>query len=115
MIIFFILGLVLGALVVIFAFQNSDIISVAFMGWQLDGSLSIILALSVLTGILIAFLLTLPKLISNYFQYRSLRKKNEELQEELRKQKELTVFANKHAPTQTNISHIEESSIIHTQ
>lgn len=115
MFIFFILGLVLGALAVIFAFQNSDIISVVFMGWQLDGSLSVILALSVLTGILIALLLTLPELINNYFQYRSLIKKNLELQDELRKQKELTLFAKKHAPTDTEISHIEEGSIIHTQ
>jgi putative membrane protein len=115
MIIFFILGLVLGALAVIFAFQNSDIISVVFMGWHIDGSLSVILALSVLTGILIALLLTLPELITNYFQYRSLRKKNLELQEELRKQKELALFANKHAPTESEISHIEEGSITHNQ
>ncbi len=113
MIIFFILGALLGGVAVIFAFQNIEMVSVTFLSWQIDGSLSVVLALSVLTGILIALLLTLPELISHYFQYRVLLKKNKDLEEELRKQKELTLFAAKHPPTSLDITHIEEGATTH--
>ncbi len=112
MIIFFIIGALLGGVAVIFAFQNIEMVSVSFLAWQINGSLSVVLALSVLAGIAIALLLTLPELITNYFQYRALQKKNKELEEELRKQKELTVFAAKHAPTAAEISHIENGASI---
>jgi len=111
MIIFFILGALLGATAIIFAFQNSAVVSVIFLGWQIDGSLSVVLALSVLSGVLIALLLTLPELISSYFQYKALEKKNKILEEDLRKQKELTIFAKKDMPTESDISHIERGAI----
>lgn len=111
MIIFFIVGLLLGAAAVAFALQNTAIVAVTFLGWQLEGSLSIVLALTILSGILIALLLTLPELISNYFQFRSLKKKYHAIEEELKKQRELTFFAKKQSPTPADISHIEHGAI----
>jgi len=93
MIILFIIGLLLGAVSVIFALQNIDIITVTFFSWHLTGSLALILLLTIATGILITVLLVLPGSIRNYFRYKKLEKENRKLIEELRKQKELTVFA----------------------
>jgi putative membrane protein len=111
MIIFFILGLLLGGVAVIFALQNIGMVSIVFLGWQLEGSLAVVLSLSVLLGIVIALLLTLPELMSNYFQNRSLLNRNRELEEDLRKQKELTHFAKTNPPTPEAITHIEQGAI----
>ena len=110
MIILFILGLVLGALAVIFALQNITTITVSFFVWQLEGSLALILALAFLTGIVATLLIILPESVNNYFNYRKLRKENEKLEEDLRKQKELTTFAKHTPPTPEIIVKIEEGA-----
>ena len=56
-------------------------------------------------------LLLLPEFISNFFKYKSLKKENEKLAEELRKQKELTIFAKQVTPTSEEISKIEQGAI----
>lgn len=108
MIILFILGLILGAVSVAFTLQNTAVITVNFLSWQLTGSLALILSLAIASGILIAFLLTLPESISNYLRYRRVMKENKRLEEDLRRQKELTVFAKNTPPTPEEISKIEE-------
>ena len=110
MIILFIIGLLLGAVAVIFALQNIEIITVSFFSWHLTGSLALILFLTIITGIIITVLLILPESINNYFKYRSLVKDNQKLEEELRKQKELTVFAKKVLPTEEIITKIEQGN-----
>lgn len=111
MIIFFILGLLLGGISVIFALQNELIVTVAFFQWQLTGPLSVILISAIISGIVITLLILLPESVSNYFKYRSLKKEIEKLHEELRKQKELTVFAKNSPPTEENIVKIEHGAI----
>jgi uncharacterized integral membrane protein len=93
MIILFIFGLVIGAVAVIFALQNIDVITITFFSWHMTGSLALILILAIIVGIIITVLLLLPGSVANYFKYKSLEKENKKLEEELRKQKELTVFA----------------------
>lgn len=109
--ILFIIGVVLGGLTVMFALQNIDVVTVSFFAWHLDGSLSLILMLATLAGIIIAFLMILPESVSGYFRYRALRRENARLEEELRKQKELTHFARKEAATPDAIAHIENGAI----
>ena len=113
MFIFFILGLILGGVAVVFALQNIEVITVIFFGWQVVGSLSLILLLTMLVGVLVTLLILLPKSIGDYFKYKKLKKENTELSEELRKQKELTVFAKITPPTPKNISDIEYGAISH--
>lgn len=108
MIILFIVGLLLGAVAVVFALQNIDIITVTFFSWHLTGSLALILSLAIGTGVLITILLVLPESIKNYFKYRNLQKEYQRLEEELRKQKELTTFAKKVPPTDEEIRKIEQ-------
>lgn len=114
MIILFIVGLLLGAAAVIFALQNVAVITVTFFSWQLTGSLSLILLLTITSGILITIFLLLPEFINNYFRYKNLKKENKNLEEELRKQKELTVFAKHTPPTDEEISKIEHGAIDNT-
>lgn len=111
MIILFIIGLLLGAVAVIFTLQNIAVITVTFFSWHLTGSLALILSLAIGIGILITGLLVIPESIKNYFRYRSLKKDINRLEEELRKQKELTVFAKDTPPTEKEISNIENGAI----
>jgi uncharacterized integral membrane protein len=112
MIILFILGLLLGAVAVVFALQNVVVITVSFFSWQLTGSLALILLIAITSGVMIAAFLLVPEFVSNYFTNRRLRKENKVLEEELRKQKELTAFAKNTPPTATEISKIEQGATI---
>lgn len=108
MIIFLIIGILLGAVSVMFAFQNVAVITVSFFSWQLTGPLAYVLILAITAGILVAVLFLLPESVSNHFKYRKLKKENERLEDELRKQKELTVFAKHTPPTDAEIKRIED-------
>ncbi len=111
MIIFFVLGIVLGGVAVIFALQNIAVISVSFFTWQIEGSLAVILLTTVLVGIVATLLVLLPESISGYFKYKRLERENTKLAEELRRQKELTMFAKTTAPTPEVIARIENGAI----
>ena len=107
-----IFGVILGAIAVIFALQNITVITVTFFTWQIEGSLALILMATLGMGILTALFIILPESIRNYFRYKNLKKENESLEEELRKQKELTVFAKTTSPTPEAIAKIEEGESI---
>lgn len=113
MIILFILGLLLGAVAVVFSLQNIEVATITFFNWHFTGPLSVILLLSILVGVSIVLLILLPGSIKSYFRYRKLIKENSRLEEELRKQKEKTVFAKTVPPTQEDIEKIEEGVIDH--
>ncbi|MEK7588987.1 MAG: LapA family protein [Patescibacteria group bacterium] len=108
MIIFFVVGILLGVVAVFFALQNVSVITVSFFSWQITGSLALILSAAIFSGILITTLLLLPESITSYFRYRSLKKSYIKLQEELRKQKELTTFAAIKPATPEDIAVIEK-------
>ncbi len=94
----------------VFALQNIAVITVTFFSYHLTGSLALILSLAIGAGALVVTLILLPEFIGNYFKYRNLKKENEKLAEELRKQKELTVFAKQVPPTEEIVSRIEEGA-----
>ena len=106
-----ILGIILGALSVTFALQNIAVITVSFFHWQLSGSLSLILLLAVLMGVLITLLIILPESIRNYFKYKNLQHENKKLADDLQKQKELTFFAKKATASPETIEKIEQGAI----
>lgn len=111
MIILFILGLVLGGVAVIFALENITLITVTFFHWQITGSLALILISAIVAGVCVTLLLLLPESISNYFQYKKLAKEVDRLEEELRKQKALTLFAKTMSPPSTTIQQIEKGEL----
>lgn len=114
MLILFILGLVLGGVAVLFALQNVTVVTVAFFQWQITGSLAIVLLTAIVVGVLTTLLILLPRSISEYLSYRRLLKELDRLQEELRKQKTLTLFAKTTPPTPEIIENIEKGAIAST-
>ena len=83
MILFIILGILLGALAVIFALQNIMTITVAFLSWHITGSLAVILFVALIAGVLTSLLISLPGLFKNYMLFCELKKQNKALQDEL--------------------------------
>ena len=115
MIFFLILGILLGAFSVFFALQNTAIITVTFFSWQFQGSLALILLMALATGILISLLMVLPESIVSYFRYKALKKELVKLEEALRKQKELTVFAKMTPATPEELDKLDKGVIAHPQ
>lgn len=93
MIIFFILGIVLGGISVVFVLQNVTVITVTFFTWHITASLALVLIASIISGIIITLFLLLPESIGNYFKFKMLERENQKLKDELRHQKESVVFA----------------------
>lgn len=83
MIIFLLIGLILGIALIIFAVQNITTITVAFLGWQIEGSLAFILILAAFAGALITMLVFLPDIVKKNVRLFRLRSKAQKLEEEL--------------------------------
>ena len=111
MIIFLVLGIILGAAAVIFALQNTAIITVSFFTYHFQGSLALVLIMTVLVGVVVSLLIVLPDSIKSHFKYRSLQKSYAKLEEDLRKQKELTVFAKQTPATPAELERIDNGAI----
>ncbi len=83
MIFFLILGVILGAVSIIFILQNVDTVSVAFFSYHLTGSLALILFLALFAGVVITILMLLPGFVSDEFRVAKLKKANDDLAAEL--------------------------------
>jgi uncharacterized integral membrane protein len=83
MFIFLIIGVLVGAVTVIFAFQNITTITVAFLAWKLTGSLALILILAVISGLAISTLFAMPGIIKGHFQTMALKKQVKKLEDDL--------------------------------
>jgi uncharacterized integral membrane protein len=82
MVLFLIVGLIIGAVSVVFVLQNIVSITVTFLTWQLTGSLAVILLAALIAGMLIASLIVLPSLIKAEWQIRVYRKRLKQLEDE---------------------------------
>ena len=89
MFLFLILGLLLGAISVIFVLQNITDATVTFLVWQIHGSLALILLLALLSGVCISLLMYIPESIRSHFTVSALKKKNKKLEEDLINQKKV--------------------------
>lgn len=58
--ILFIFSLVIAFLVILFALQNVDPVTIKFLVWEIEGSLALVLIITLLAGALISYLATLP-------------------------------------------------------
>lgn len=84
----FIIGLLIGAAVVLFILQNIIPITVTFLVWQFTGTVALLVLFAAVAGILIGLLLALPALVSKGFQYSSLKKQTKKLAEDLEDHKQ---------------------------
>jgi len=86
MIIFVILGALLGVISAIFVLQNITPVTVTFFSMHLDGSLAVMLFLSLLSGVAITLLFLLPSLIRDGFRMSRLKKQVRTLEDTLDRQ-----------------------------
>lgn len=80
---FLILGIVLGIIAVLFVLQNTGLVTVVFASWQLEGSLALILILTLITGIVVTLLVLLPSFIEDALALSAARKTLRTLEKEL--------------------------------
>lgn len=82
MIIFLILGALLGILSLAFVGQNVTPVTVTFLSMQFEGSLAFVLFLAFGSGILMTLLFLLPSFIRDEWRFSRLRKKARTLEAE---------------------------------
>lgn len=98
----FIIGIILGAGVVVFVLQNVAAVSVSFLSWQFDGSLALIVILAILLGMIISWLLAIPDLL----RLSDLKTHNNKLQ------KDLDVHRQKLSETEGKLSQAETPVVV---
>jgi putative membrane protein len=81
--IFLIIALIIIALAVIFAVQNTAVITVSFFFWTYQGSLAIVLLVALCAGALISLLFSLPTILRDKWRIRSHKKKLAEVETSL--------------------------------
>lgn len=81
--IFIIIALVIAVLAVIFALQNTMVVTVTFLLWSFNGSLALVLLFSVLVGVLISLLASLPGLIKGRWSNAGQKKRLTSLEADL--------------------------------
>jgi putative membrane protein len=80
---FLFVGLIIGGAAVLFILQNITPVAVSFFSFHLNGSLSVILLLSLLTGMLVSVLILLPSFIKAEWRLRKLIKENKKLRDDM--------------------------------
>ena len=83
MIFFLVVGIILGAVSVMFILQNAMPITVTFLAWHFSGSLSLVLFAAVISGIVITLLVLLPSFIADDAHVAVLKNQKRELEREL--------------------------------
>lgn len=84
----FIIGLLLGAAVVLFILQNVVPVTVTFLVWQFSGTIAVLVLLAVIAGVLIGLMLALPAILNKEFKNASLKKTNKQLENDLEEHKQ---------------------------
>lgn len=83
MILFILLGAVLGAVSVVFVLQNITPVTVTFLSWQIEGSMAVVLFLALMAGVFITLLMLLPGLIRDELRYAELKRQKGRAEDEL--------------------------------
>jgi len=86
--IFIFLALIIAIIAVIFALQNTLIVTVSFIIWKFTGSLALVLLLALAVGALISFLASLPAIVRGKWSLRSLRKQASKLESSITEHKQ---------------------------
>lgn len=79
--IFLILSLVIAFALVLFAVQNSSIVTVSFLSFNYSGSLAMILVVVFASGLLTGILLSLPSLLKKSSSLREQKRRMKQLEE----------------------------------
>lgn len=83
MILSLIIGVLLGAAAVVFAFENTEIVSLTYLGRGFETSVALLVLMAVATGILISILVSLPSAVGSAFRTMGLKRENKKLVNEV--------------------------------
>ncbi len=75
---YFIVGLILGLAVAVFALQNTGFVQVRFFWWQVQGPVAAIALVSAVAGGLVALLFSLPAWLTTRWRLRGLERRLQE-------------------------------------
>jgi len=104
-----ILALVFAIIAVIFALENTDVVTVSFLSMSIEGSLALILLASVAIGILIGILLMTPGTIKRNLALSGEKKKLKTAEKELDdKKSKLTELEEKVKKTEENQAQVAD-------
>jgi uncharacterized integral membrane protein len=78
-----IFSFLIAFLAILFAIQNTEIISIRFLLWETQGSLALILFIALVAGALISYLATTPGQIKRRMTISSQRKRIDEVESQL--------------------------------
>jgi uncharacterized integral membrane protein len=81
--IYLIFALVIAVIAVIFALQNTITVTISFLAWEVTGSLSLVLLVTLAIGALIGLLVLAPSAIRNTIAMSNNRKRIGALEKEL--------------------------------
>lgn len=79
-----ILGLVLGAISVVFIIQNTTVITINFLSYHLQSSLALVILGALLMGMILAAIFSVPAVIRDHMKYSTLKKENRKLEDSLK-------------------------------
>lgn len=80
--IFFVVALILAILVTVFAVQNNQPITISFLFWSIEGSLALVLMITLVLGIVIGVLLMVPGSVRGRLQVGGLQRSLSSLEQE---------------------------------
>ncbi len=80
---YLILAAVLGIFIAIFAIQNAVAVTVKFLLWEFQSSLAVLIIISMLAGMLLVFLLSIPGRLKRRKELYDKQKKIRELEKRL--------------------------------
>lgn len=83
--VYLILALVIAIIAVVFSLQNTATITISFIVWEVTGSLSLVLLVTLAIGVLVGWLFVAPSLVKHSFQGSGQRKRITELEKEVEK------------------------------
>jgi putative membrane protein len=78
---FIVLALLIAVVIVVFALQNSSIVTISFLAFHYNGSLALILVVVFALGLLAGLLISIPSLFRKSSALREQRRKIRQLEE----------------------------------
>ena len=90
--IYLILALILAIIVTIFAVQNNEAVDVSFLTFELNGSLALVLMLTLTVGIIIGILVSAPASLRRRLEISGLKKNVRKMEKDLASAREATLL-----------------------
>ena len=110
--IFLVLALIIALIAVVFTIQNTALVTVTFLFWDLNQSLAFVVLLAILSGVLISQFVSVPGKVKRTMENNNQKKKIKELDSELMSTKvrlealkqELEIYHNQVGPSAGEIT-----------